>query len=121
MKTKIVKCFIAFVFLFVLNNITSAFAQSFNGIDPGVQQATQQYLGLYTGDSQKGLNWANILAMLIFGAVGFIAFTYGKKNGSFKPMTIGIVLMIYPYVITNTIAMYAVGIGLSALLYFWRD
>ena len=63
----------------------------------------------------------NILAWVIFGGVGFVAFVYGKKQSSFKPLVIGIVLIAYPYFVTNTIALYMVGFILCAALYFWRD
>ena len=75
--------------------------------------------GLMTGSG--GLNWPNIIGGLIFGMVGFVAFIYGKKEKSTKPFVIGLILMIYPYFIANTMALYAVGIALIAALYFWRD
>jgi hypothetical protein len=36
-------------------------------------------------------------------------------------MAIGLVLMIYPYFFSGTLAIYLVGIALTAALYFWRD
>ena len=71
--------------------------------------------------SGGGFNWPNIIGGLIFGAVGFVAFVYGKKEKSAKPFIIGLILMVYPYFIANTFALYAVGIALTALLFFWRD
>lgn len=64
---------------------------------------------------------AKIVAWIIFGSVGFVAFMYGKKMQSFKPMFIGMALMIYPYFLSNTIGLYGVGAVLCFLLYFWRD
>lgn len=64
---------------------------------------------------------ARIIAWIIFGAVGFGVFIYGKKERSFKPLLIGVALMGYPYFITNTFWLYAAGVGLCLLLYFWRD
>jgi len=29
--------------------------------------------------------------------------------------------MIYPYFVSNTILTFAIGIGLTAALYFWRE
>ena len=66
-------------------------------------------------------NWANIMAYVIFGIIGWYAFNYGRKEKSTKPLVIGIVLMVYPYFVANTILLYAVGIGISSLLYFWKD
>lgn len=67
------------------------------------------------------INWSNIIAGTIFGMIGLVAFMYGKKEKNYKPLGIGLVLMVYPYFISNTIMVYAVGIALTAALYFWRD
>ena len=67
------------------------------------------------------LNLANIAAYAIFGAIGFVAFVYGKKMSLYRTMIIGLVLMVYPYFISVTWAIYAVGMILTAALYFWRD
>jgi hypothetical protein len=64
---------------------------------------------------------AKIFAWIIFGAIGFAVFMYGKKTGSFRPMIIGIALMTYPYFISGTFLLYLVGIALTAALYFWRE
>ncbi|MBI5416310.1 MAG: hypothetical protein HZA29_05805 [Candidatus Omnitrophica bacterium] len=60
---------------------------------------------------------AKIIAWLIFGGVGFVAFVYGKKQQSFKPLLIGLALMGYPYFVNDTFWLYAVGAGLCFLLY----
>jgi len=64
---------------------------------------------------------AKIFACTIFGAIGLVAFLYGKKNKFFQPMIIGGALMAYPYFISGTFFLYLVGIVLTAALYFWRD
>ena len=75
-----------------------------------------------TGSPQDGgFGIAKIVAWVIFGAVGFVAFAYGKKSGSMKPMLIGGALMVYPYFFTGTWPLYIIGAALTAALYFWRD
>jgi hypothetical protein len=64
---------------------------------------------------------AKIFACIIFGAIGFAVFLYGKKNRFFRPMIIGVALMAYPYFISGTLLLYIVGIALTAALYFWRE
>ena len=71
--------------------------------------------------SSGGLNWPNLIGGVIFGMIGLVAFMYGKKEKSPKPLVIGIILMAYPYFIPNTWAIYGIGISLSAVLCFWRD
>ena len=65
------------------------------------------------------MSTANILASVIFGSIGFAAFLYGKKQSSLKAMVIGILLMVYPYFIPNTVAAYAIGTALVLALWFF--
>ena len=66
------------------------------------------------------LSAGSLIGSLIFGAIGFSAFIYGKKQSSWKPMAIGIALMVYPYVVTQTLPMILVGIALVAARYIFR-
>ncbi len=68
-----------------------------------------------------GFTLAKIMAWVIFGGVGFVAFSYGKGQKSFRPLVIGLVLMIYPYFTSSTFWLYAIGFALSAGLYFGRE
>ena len=52
---------------------------------------------------------------LLFGSVGFAYFMYGRKQQAIIPMIIGFVLMILPYLLTNTAALIVVGIVLAAI------
>ena len=63
---------------------------------------------------------ASLFASIVFGAIGFGAFLYGKKQALFKPMLLGIFLMVYPYFISNTLLLYGVGIALTAALFLWQ-
>ncbi len=69
----------------------------------------------------SGFSWIKIVAYFVFGGIGFVAFVYGKKERSFKPLSIGIALMVYPYFFTSALWLYIIGIGLCLLLYYWRD
>lgn len=64
---------------------------------------------------------AKIFACIIFGAIGFAVFVYGKKIKSFRHLMVGAALMAYPYFVSGTFLLYFVGIALTAALYFWRD
>jgi hypothetical protein len=64
---------------------------------------------------------ANLFGQILFGAIGFAAFIYGKKQSSFKAMLLGVVIMAYPYVVAETWLLYAIGFALTALLFVWRD
>ena len=62
-----------------------------------------------------------IVAAIVFGIIGFAAYRYGKKTARVKVKWIGVALMLYPYVISDTWLLYVVGAGLCIGLYLVRD
>ena len=64
------------------------------------------------------LSFANIFAGILFGAIGFSAFLYGKKQANIKTLVIGVLLMGYSYFVPNTLANYAIGTVLTVALFF---
>ena len=71
--------------------------------------------------SSVNFSFANIMAWLIFGILGMWAFNHGRKEKNYKILTIGVALMLYPYFVSSTVWLYILGIGISSLLYFWKD
>jgi hypothetical protein len=57
---------------------------------------------------------------VVFGSIGLAYFVYGKKQQRFVPLLCGIALMVYPYFISNTVLLVAVGLVISAVPYFFR-
>ncbi len=57
---------------------------------------------------------------MLFGAIGFGFFIYGKKQKAVVPFVCGIALIVFPYFITNTFMLVLIGVGLIALPYFVR-
>jgi hypothetical protein len=68
-----------------------------------------------------GLTGANLIGNLLFSSIGFVAFIYGKRMNLWKPMFWGLGLMVFPYFVTNTTAMYVIGVVGSAALLFLRE
>ena len=64
------------------------------------------------------LGAANLIAGLVFGSIGFVGFVYGKRMTLWKPMFLGLALMIYPYFVGNTTAVYAIG-GIGTAMFFF--
>ena len=62
-----------------------------------------------------------LFGMIIFGAIGLAAFAYGKKEMSPRPMVLGVALMIYPYFVSQTWCLYAVGALLTAAIFVPRN
>lgn len=64
--------------------------------------------------------WSNVIGGLIFGAIGFVAFVYGKRQSEWRPMILGLTLMAFPYFVGNTVALYVIGAVLTLGLFFPR-
>ena len=64
---------------------------------------------------------AALFALILFSLIGFLAFRYGKRDMLWKPMAIGVALMLYPYFVSQTWLLYAIGCVLCAGLIIFRD
>ena len=62
----------------------------------------------------------NLIGRLVFGSIGFVAFTYGKRMNLWKLMFLGLALMVYPYFVSNDFLLFAAGVAGSASLWFLR-
>lgn len=60
----------------------------------------------------------DLLAGLLFGGVGFVAFVYGRRMGKFQSMGLGGLLMAYPYFTPSGGLQWAVGAALCAALWW---
>lgn len=64
---------------------------------------------------------ADLFASLLFGVIGLAAFVYGKKSALFVPMILGFVLMVYPYFVSQTWLIYAIGCALTVGIVVFRN
>lgn len=72
-------------------------------------------------DSVPVFSGANLIGGLLFGSIGFVAFIYGKRTHVWKPMFLGLALMVYPYFVENDIALFGIGVVGTAALFLFRD
>jgi hypothetical protein len=63
---------------------------------------------------------AYLFGAVLFGIIGFAAYRYGKKAEAATTKWLGVVLMIYPYGVSETWLLYVVGIALCVIIYFYR-
>ena len=61
------------------------------------------------------------IANLLFSGIGFVALYYAKKQGLWKTALIGVLLMCYPYFVSDTLLLYGVGILLTICLFIFTD
>jgi hypothetical protein len=58
-----------------------------------------------------------LLASLLVGAIGFVCFAYGKRQGRVPQMIAGVTLFVYPYFVTN--ALVTLGLAVAVLVALW--
>jgi hypothetical protein len=63
----------------------------------------------------------DLVAGLLFGGIGFVAFAYGKKMMNLRAMALGGALMAYPYFTPPGAPQWVVGAALTAALYLSRE
>jgi hypothetical protein len=70
---------------------------------------------MFEMDSTAVLLWG-----ILFGAIGFGYFLFGKKQKAIIPLGVGIILCVVPYFIANVYALVIVGVILMAIPFFVR-
>jgi hypothetical protein len=60
---------------------------------------------------------SSLFLSLIVSGVGFVLFTYGKKQDRFPHLGAGLVLMIYPYFVGSAVPMLLVGAAIVGALW----
>ena len=64
---------------------------------------------------------AYLLGAILFGIVGYIAFRAGKRKQNASLTWAGVALMLYPYAVSQTWMLWAIGMALCAWVYIqWR-
>jgi hypothetical protein len=59
----------------------------------------------------------DLLASLLISSIGYVLFSYGRKQSRFPHILCGIILLVYPYFIGDLLWMLVVGAVLLALLW----
>ena len=64
---------------------------------------------------------AYLFGAIVFGLIGLAAFRFGRKRGRRRTLWLGVGLMVYPYAISRTWLLYAVGAALCLAIALDRD
>jgi len=67
------------------------------------------------GKIQAWLLWG-----LLFGSIGLGFFIYGRNQRAVVPLVCGVVLMVFPYLVTNVVLLVGIGALLIAIPFFFR-
>ncbi len=59
---------------------------------------------------------AYLAGAIVFGLIGLVAFQRGRKSGRPRTRWLGVALMLYPYAVSRTWLLYAVGLALCAAI-----
>jgi hypothetical protein len=57
---------------------------------------------------------------LVFGCIGFGFVMYGRNQRAPVPLVCGVLLMVFPYFVSNTVVLVIIGAVLMAVPYFVR-
>ena len=57
---------------------------------------------------------------VLFGSIGLGYFIYGRKQRSVVPLICGLLLMAFPYFVTNLVLLVSIGVVLCAIPYCLR-
>lgn len=57
-----------------------------------------------------------IIGAILFGIIGFIAYRHGRRSRQRLTLWPGVALMLYPYAVSGTWMLYAVGLALCAAI-----
>ena len=63
---------------------------------------------------------AYLAGAVLFGIVGWAAWRYGRKAERPRAKWLGLALMLYPYAVSRTWLLYAIGAGLCVALVLER-
>jgi hypothetical protein len=66
------------------------------------------------------MDTSSLLWGLLFGSIGLGFLIYGRKQKAVVPLVCGLGLMVFPYFVSSTILLVAIGIVLIAIPYFVR-
>jgi hypothetical protein len=67
------------------------------------------------------LDPASLVIGLVFSAIGFVAFRYGRKMELLSPVLIGLALMFYSVFVREPIWLLTIGAVLSGALWLFRE
>lgn len=67
------------------------------------------------------MSTASIFWGFLFGSIGIGFFIYGRKQQKMVPLACGLLLMVFPYFVHNTILLVVIGALLMAAPYFLRS
>ncbi|MGH8135320.1 MAG: hypothetical protein ACRER4_03145 [Steroidobacteraceae bacterium] len=65
--------------------------------------------------NESWLQWG-----LLFGSIGLGFFMYGRRQKAPVPLICGLALMFFPYFVSSTILLVAIGVALIVIPYFVR-
>jgi hypothetical protein len=63
---------------------------------------------------------AYIAGAILFSILGMVAYMVGKRTQKATTKWMGVALMFYPYVVSDTVLMYVVGVALCAAIVWDR-
>lgn len=64
------------------------------------------------------LSFGSLMGSMLVSGVGFALFKYGRKRSRSMAVIFGVIMMIYPYFISDFYWMVGIAAGMCAILYW---
>ncbi len=58
----------------------------------------------------------SLLMSLLVSCVGFVCFSYGRRQRRVPQIAAGVTLMVYPYFVSNLLVMAGIGVAILVLM-----
>jgi hypothetical protein len=59
-----------------------------------------------------------LMLSLVPSGIGFVLFTYGRKQQRWPHLAAGVILMVYPYFATTEMSLTAIGCAIGFILWY---
>jgi hypothetical protein len=68
-------------------------------------------------EQRVSLEPGSILASMLVSGIGFVLFKYGRSQRRMPQTAVGVLMLVYPYAVTDVPLMLQIGTGLLVLLF----
>jgi hypothetical protein len=69
----------------------------------------------------EGPSPAYLIGAITFGIIGSVGWYSYRKTGRHTRKWVAMALTLYPMIVDNTTLLYAIGVCLTLVMFFWQD
>ena len=84
---------------------------------PWAARGADHFAGPLPSATLGDVNANSLLASLLVSSIGFVLFSYGRRQTRLPHLAVGIALLVYPYFVGDLALLFAIAAGLLGLLW----